>query len=308
MTTATLALAPWYGCKRSLCEHVVAEIGKHRSYWEPFCGSMAVLLGKPACSYETVNDLHGELVNLARVIKDEDTAVDLYSRLSRTIPAQEIFHEAMAEVRCRERAKLPADLVPDVARAESYFIASWTGMNGVAGTHSTNTNFCRRFTAEGGSPTVRFRRAVESIPWWHDRLRGVMVLSDDAFELLGRIADEEGTVIYCDPPYVAKSAKYRHDFSPEDHARLAKSLDRFEKTRVVLSYYDHPLLRELYQHGRWRWERIEVMRPLAVASRRGKRTPATELLLINDGEQRTLFPTSNETVERVKDQVAEEFK
>jgi DNA adenine methylase len=285
----TKALAPWFGCKRSLCERIVAEIGKHRSYWEPFSGSMAVLLGKEPVSYEVANDMHGELVNLARVVKSEDTAVELYSRLSRVIPSRELFGECMEMVRPGDKVRLPAPELPDVIRAEAYFIASWTGMNGVAGTRSTNTNFCKRFTAEGGSPTVRFRRAVESIPWWHDRLRNVMVLSEDAFGLLDRIGDEDGTVIYCDPPYVKKSTSYRHDFKTEDHARLGEALRRFKKTRVVVSYYDDPLLKDIYPAPKWRWERIEVSRALAVSSQGRVRTPATELLLINDGESRTLF-------------------
>lgn len=57
MTTADMkvkALAPWFGGKRTLAPRVIAELGEHRDYWEPFCGSMAVLLAKPVATYETV--------------------------------------------------------------------------------------------------------------------------------------------------------------------------------------------------------------------------------------------------------------
>jgi len=41
------ALAPWFGSKRNLAPEIVRELRRHSCYWEPFCGSMAVLLAKP---------------------------------------------------------------------------------------------------------------------------------------------------------------------------------------------------------------------------------------------------------------------
>ena len=97
------AIAPWFGAKRNLALRIVELLGKHSVYWEPFCGSMAVLLAKPACKMETVNDLHGDLINLARVIQHEQLALKFYRRLRRTLMHEQIFREA-AE-RCRERAR-----------------------------------------------------------------------------------------------------------------------------------------------------------------------------------------------------------
>lgn len=37
------ALLPYYGGKRTLAPRIVAELGRHRAYWEPFMGSLAVL-------------------------------------------------------------------------------------------------------------------------------------------------------------------------------------------------------------------------------------------------------------------------
>ncbi|KKK94504.1 hypothetical protein LCGC14_2682220 [marine sediment metagenome] len=41
------AIAPWFGGKRNLAPKIVDALGDHRVYWEPFCGSMAVLMAKP---------------------------------------------------------------------------------------------------------------------------------------------------------------------------------------------------------------------------------------------------------------------
>ena len=54
------AIVPWFGSKRYLAPRIVEQLGPHRAYWEPFCGSLAVLLAKPVASQETVCDLHAE--------------------------------------------------------------------------------------------------------------------------------------------------------------------------------------------------------------------------------------------------------
>lgn len=274
------ALAPWFGAKRNMAPEIVRELGPHRKFDEPFCGSLAVILAKEAASCETVNDLHGDLINLARVVRVEDLAVDLYGRLARFVLHEGLFHEA-AE-RYRARGYQPAGDEPDVDRAEDFMICSWFGRNGVAGTSSYNQGFCVRYTANGGHAAKRWKSAVESIPAWHHRLREVTMLNRDAFELLDRFDDDDRAVIYVDPPYVEKGAKYIHDFDSEDHRRLAEALKRFSRARVVVSYYEHPVVRDLYDG--WTIRPIEVTKSLVNQGQRMREsapTKAIELLIIN---------------------------
>ncbi len=272
------AIAPWFGGKRNLAPKIIELLGPHRAYWEPFCGSMAVLLAKEPSSMETVNDLHGDLINLARVLQNKETAVDLYERLNRTLMCEPLHREA-AE-RYKERGyHAPCDK-PDVDRAYDYFLCAWIGRNGTAGTQSYNQGFCVRYTSGGGSPTKRWMSAIESIPAWHRRLMNVTILHADGVAILNRIEDREGTVIYCDPPYLVKGAKYVYDFEAGDHETLAAALARFQHTRVVVSYYDHPRLRELYPG--WACKHIDVAKLMAHQNKRGEnKTRATEVLLIN---------------------------
>jgi DNA adenine methylase len=58
--------------------------------------------------------------------------------------------------------------------------------------------------------------------------------------------------IYLDPPYYEKGAQlYKHNMSPEDHEDLATRLQAC-KAQWLLSYDDHPRIRELYD-----WAQIE---------------------------------------------------
>lgn len=278
------ALAPWAGAKRTLAPQIVAMLGKHRSYFEPFCGSMSVLLAKPESSHETVNDLHGDLINLARVIQDATLGPHFYRTMRRQWLSEELFLE------CREELLATPEYDGPVSpeRARAFFVCSWFGRNGVVGTNSYRYGFCARWTPNGGHGGKRFASAVDSIPAWRKRMRRLTILRRDGFEFLAKIEDCDGVAIYVDPPYLAKGFKYLHDFEAEDHERLAAELRRFQKARVVLSYYSHPQLAELYPD--WTQHKIEVSKALSHQGQRGKNdTTATEVLLVNDHAGLPLF-------------------
>lgn len=271
MTQTINSLAPWFGGKRTLAPLIVEELGKHSAYWEPFCGSMAVLLAKPVSHHEYVNDLHGDLINLARVIQDQTKGPRLYRRLRRVW---------MSEDELQRAKEMLAKTNDAEDRAFAYFIECWIARNGVSGTHSSNACMCVRYTSNGGAAAKRFRSAVDSIPAWRQRMRNVFISSRDGFEMLSKIADSKGTVIYCDPPYLVKSARYVHDFKEMDHERLAECLSRFRQTRVVVSYYEHAMLAHLYPG--WTIRRIDVDKKLARQNKRGEASArATECLIIN---------------------------
>lgn len=305
------AIAPWFGGKRTMADDIVKQLGPHGQYFEPFCGSMAVLFAKPPCQKETVNDLHGDLVNLARCIQDQPFAERLYERLQRCLFSDDILAQARIEL---ERPLTEAThFVPDPDRAYWYFIASWMGRNGTAGTARVDYQLAVRWTKGGGSPTVRWRNALESLPAWHNRLRNVVILRRDAFKILdgtdrgqwserqpvARFEDVKETAVYVDPPYHADtrsftkngmSSKYLHEFEHEeglfghnDHVRLRDILNCYKKARIVVSYYDCPEVRELYEG----WTFIEKTRQkhLHAQNGRGARPKdAPELLIVNGPE------------------------
>ena len=279
------ALAPWFGSKRTLAPVIVQELGPHRAYWEPFCGSMAVLLAKPECKAEIVNDLHGDLIGLARVLSDPATAEDLYGRVARTLFHEDLLPQARDYLESRALEDCPA-----VERAYWFVVCSWFGRNGTAGQPlgRTGKSFCVRYSTKGGDAATRWRSVTDSIPAWHERLRRVTILNRDSFEILPRIEDRDGVTIYCDPPYLVKSTPYLHDFRDgfmtldNDHERLAAELRRFRSTRVVVSYYDHPALRGLYPG--WTVRDVAVTKFMANANQpvadQGP-VEAPEVLIIN---------------------------
>lgn len=287
------AIAPWFGAKRQVAGAIVKMIGKHKAYWEPFCGSMAVLIAKPECGMETVNDLHGDLINLALVIRDPELGLQLYERAYKTLYAEDIFKNA------KEKLSAPkAGDDVDIDRAYNYFVMSWMGVNGVSGTKRHNYQFAVRWCLGGGQGAIRWENVVGSIPAWHQRLRNVVIINRDAFDILKNIKDEAGTVIYCDPPYVEKGAKYLYDFSDDMHSELEKLLKRFKEALVLVSYYDHPKIREIY--SAWHRTRIQEgrqsMRNAGAGRHKQRDNIPDEILLTNrvvGGCEASLFEEQN---------------
>lgn len=273
------AMIPSFGCKRTLAKRIVAELGPHDAYWELCCCSCAVLFAKEPCRMETVVDLWGDVTHLIRCLQDDDAALALYGRTARTTMSDVLYREAFERI---AEQPPPADDLIDIDRAYDLLVYSWQGRNGTIGARAAMSgSYSVRYTNSGGSPATRWKQVAESIPPWNCRLRNVTVLRRDIFEVLTRIEDRAGVVIYIDPPYVVKGAKYIHDFAPDDHARLAEALRRFKKTRVVVSYYDHPLVRELY--AGWTFVECAVTKSLTHIGRRDSKggDKAPEILIIN---------------------------
>ena len=307
MTAKIKALAPWFGGKRTLASDIVAEMGAHRAFYDLGCGSLAVTLAKPVSSHETVVDLHWHLINLARVIQELSTAVELYERLVRTVCSEEIFDRSRAVI--EDKPMLEEDQLGDVDLAYHYFVSQWIGRNGVSGTKRLNYQMAVRWTPGGGHGGIRFRSATESLPWWHERLKPVLILRRDIWDIIPKIDDVPGVVIYVDPPYLSETraggCQYEHEFKQcedlplflsrdeakkekQTHEGLALMLQRFKKARVLVSYYDNHRLADLYPG--WTIKKMYRQKNLHVQNRRGMgECEAPEVLLINSPEQQEMF-------------------
>lgn len=99
--------------------------------------------------------------------------------------------------------------------------------------------------------------------------------------LADRIVESVGKHVAYWEPFCGSMAV--HDFATAEHERLSELLRRFRKSRVVVSYYDHPILPDLYPG----WKRVETVVTKSLANAAGAHTKATEVLLVN--EQRGMF-------------------
>ena len=86
------AILNYPGAKWGMAQEIVQIMPPHRSYLEPFAGSLAVLFSKPRSAIETVNDIDGDIVNFFRVLRAEPER--LAREINLTPYARAVFDDA----------------------------------------------------------------------------------------------------------------------------------------------------------------------------------------------------------------------
>ena len=252
----------------------------------PFAGGMSVLLYTSARTI-LVNDLHRHVINLARVVADDQLRPELIRRLRR-----KAFHPdelKLAQEVCSRLEPLPTWATPpDLSTAEAYFVCCWMNRAGKAGIDDEfNGRPAVRWKANGGDSVVRFQSAIRAIAVFGRVLRRCGFETMDAFEFLARCEDLPGHGLYLDPPFPEVGWRYKHncgdtpDRERDWHARLRDAVVRFEKTRVVMRFYDHELIRALYPESEWTWH--------CFTGRTQANKDAPEVLLVRNGASKGLF-------------------
>jgi DNA adenine methylase len=260
ISTAAPARPPlrYFGGKWQIAQFVLQHFPPHQSYLEPFGGGASILLLKPRTRIETYNDLDSGVVNFFRVLRERP---------------EELVRLLQLTPWAREEYELSTESAGDpLEAARRFFVLSWMGigMNAIDGKRSFR--YVAKATGIWKAPAMLWN--LDHLYQVADRLIGVQIMHDDAFELIPRF-DQPDALIYCDPPYLRstrkkKSASYREEMSEEDHLRLAGMLNSLSAS-VVLSGYPSELYADLYEiHG---WQRLETQ-TFANNSRQSARTEA----------------------------------
>lgn len=258
-------LLPWAGSGQMVAPAAAKLIGNPAALYGVFAGGMSELAalylqnGKLPRTL-VYNDLHGDVINLARVLAQPEWRRRVVERLEWTPMHQDQLTQSQEICRLSPCAEFGEAWADAAERAFHYFCAVWMVISGKAGTPDEfKGKLSVRYDGGGGGDSAkRFRTGTEALEVWGRILQGGNFIRGDAFEFLPKLADESGVVVYSDSPFADKSITYRHDFAgPETHAQLAMYLHRFKSARVVIRYYDNELIRRLYPEDRWIWHLIE---------------------------------------------------
>ncbi len=240
------AFLGWLGGKTKLRPTIINCMPQHSCYVEVFAGSATVFFGKPPTRNEIINDIHGELVNLAKVISGtyfDDDIWQEFVHYVRTMPAS---RQAFQEWQKWEDEKL--DQLNYAQRAFVYYYCIKKGFSSVkaggyeaspfsSSRYNMNTDFerfCNRFRQSNAQiENMDFRSLFKK----YNQPKGPRKISPVLF--------------FCDPPYfVADDTNYyEHVFNHQDHMDFKKCCDEVHENdnRFLITYDDCPEVTELYK-------------------------------------------------------------
>jgi DNA adenine methylase len=256
----------WYGGKYSHLDWLLPLLPKTTHYCEPFSGSAAVLINREPSPVETYNDIHGEVVNFFRVLREQKDA--LIEAIGLTPFSRAEFEAAIRET---------SEGLSELERARRFYILARQVRTGLAQKASSGRWAHCKLTSRAGmaGAVSRWLGAVEDLPLIAQRLLRVQIENKPAIEVIKRY-DSEDTLFYCDPPYPhdsrGDSNAYANEMTDEHHRELAVVL-RNVKGKVALSGYYCKLMDELYGD----WQRVESKEKII----HSVKTTRTEVLWIN---------------------------
>jgi len=239
----------WHGGKFVLAPWIISHFGEHRTYVEAFGGAFSVGLRKPRSYSEVYNDLDDELVNLFRVLRDEQLGPRLLELLRLTPFARTEFLDAYEPSSC------PLEL------ARRMVVRSFMGFGSDGASGEYRTGFRASSNRSGTTAAHDWADYSDALPALIARVRGLTIEHDDALAVMRR-HDRPTTLHYVDPPYMKATRTranrradsggvYRHELTDEQHVALLETLLELEGM-IVLSGYPSGL----YDDALKGWRRV----------------------------------------------------
>lgn len=249
-------MLPWIGGKRRLAGQIIPLFPEHECYVEVFAGAAAIFFEKEPARVEVLNDVHGELVRLYRVVQHH--LEEFVRQFKWALTSREMY---------RWTASTPPETLTDIQRAARFYYLQKLGFGGKV----DGQTFGTATTSKGRLNLLRLEEDLSAV---HLRLHQVTVENLDWADCVRRY-DRAHTLFYMDPPYFG-TAGYGSEFGLEQYQQMAELL-RTMKGKAVVSVNDIPAMRSAFKGLTTRELKIRY----TVGANAKARTEKGELLITN---------------------------
>lgn len=211
-----------------MLQQLLPLIPAHKTYVEPFAGSLAVLLAKPAARLEVVNDLNHDLITFYRYVRWHKEA--LFDELQKYTSSRMEFDALKA-----------MEPQTDLQRAVKWYLVKVNSFGAQDGTFQLSRT---RFS---GFEPERHLALIEAVS---ERLRNVTIESRD-WEWVVGYWDGPETFIFLDPPYVECGVTAYRPFSEAEMIRVRDRLMTLQ-AKWVLTCDNSPTCRKIFSGLPWK--------------------------------------------------------
>jgi len=241
------SLAYYPGGKGMYAQRIIDILPKGVRYLEPYCGMANVFARIKDFQIVALNDIDKIIVNIFRVLQNDNLYDKLMNRLIYTLYSQEEFKLAIDVLR-------KPDEHDEIEKAWAFFVTQNQGFAGIAKTYGY---WGRRLDKQSIPLPITWQQKIANIHWWHEKLFNVYLDNRDAIDFIKFWDHEDGeSVFYIDPPYMTNTAVSKEIYGNETdnvhHTNLVTTLCSL-KGKGVLSCYDDETYYPLLEHG-WRKE------------------------------------------------------
>lgn len=216
----------YVGSKANLSRVIIPLIPAHTCYVEVFGGSGAVLFNKSQSKHEVYNDIDDHIINLFRVLQDNEKTTRLQARLNLTLYARKEHNRAVEILKHKS-------WVDDVEHAWAVFVKYNQSVNGIADARRGSWGYGALH--DTGSYWAR----VWAIDQIAQRLHNVQIENAD-FRAIFKRYDGQGVFFYLDPPYSLATREggrvYTHEITPEDHLTMLLFLEQLQGEAILSGY------------------------------------------------------------------------
>jgi len=269
---------------------ILAHIPEHNYYLEPFAGGASIFFAKRKVSFNHLNDIDNELMNVYLIIRDfpnelinfltlrEETLNRIPEYLTQGIqigdplPAKKELHRFFKN-----------EFVPhnELERAGKWFYLNRTSYSGIMNVQNMYWGYGDKFSMQPKNWAQNIRRTS-------GKLQGVHFTTFDFEEVIDDAIDD--SLVFIDPPYfnADQDKFYNFPFTMDDHLKLERCLRRnTDRLRLFLTYDNEPEIRELYSwmnetHDReWNYCIQRTDDQKNKTTRKGERYKGKELFILN---------------------------
>lgn len=249
-------LIPYIGGKHRLAKRlaeIIVGTGAD-TVVDVFAGSAAVLLAvtDSGIKKRVYNDIDRDLVNLFRVVADREQRRALFQLLRWTPPARAIFEED--HVRYVAGGFSFCAIADPVQRARATFYRHMFSFGGKVRSGGFSVSIKDEYHIK---EVGRYRNTLKRLVRAGEFFRTTVIENQHYSDLIRFYGRRSEVCLFCDPPYLGTEDCYSHRFKGADHVFLAEQLNAC-KAAVVITYYDSPILRELYSPPIWTWTSIQA--------------------------------------------------
>ncbi len=259
----------YFGSKHRLALPILKYLPPHNAWVDAFCGSAALTLAKSPAPIEIINDINGEIINFFEQLRNRPEKI--YSILDFTPYAREEL----------KKARENGGRISQIERARRFIVSSMMSINGMFGDHRGGFSYSNSYARRGMEARVsRWNNMPLRLQFVVERLKSVRLENKDARTLMKGFIKRPATLIYLDPPYLAKRSK-GYDFDQTDEKFHEELLDIActAKCMILISGYDNPLYKK-YLKSKFGWKTVKISTHTQGSN--GKRMERIEYLWQNE--------------------------